>query len=70
MRNTRFGVLNTGIELGNLGGGIFSGLLCLYGRSFRPTSPIRRTKERTGRNQPCPCNSNRKYKSCCGGLKK
>ena len=27
--------------------------------------PIRRTDERTGRNDPCPCGSGKKYKKCC-----
>jgi uncharacterized protein len=25
------------------------------------------TREKTGRNDPCPCGSGRKYKKCCGG---
>jgi hypothetical protein len=29
-------------------------------------SPIKRTKPKTGRNQPCPCGSSKKYKKCCG----
>ena len=28
--------------------------------------PVRRSKEKVGRNQPCPCGSGRKYKKCCG----
>lgn len=28
--------------------------------------PVRRTKKKVGRNQPCPCGSGRKYKKCCG----
>lgn len=70
MRNTRFGVLDNGIQLGSLGGGIFGGLLCMYSRSFRPVHPIRRTKDKVGRNQSCPCGSDRKHKNCCGGIKK
>jgi len=70
MINKKFGVLNTGIEFANFGGGLFGGLLCIYSRSFRPTGPIRRTKERIGRNQLCPCGSNQKHKNCCGGKKK
>lgn len=30
----------------------------------RPQMPVRKTK--IGRNDPCPCGSNRKYKHCCG----
>lgn len=33
----------------------------------RPTPPVRTEKyPGTGRNAPCPCNSGRKYKLCCG----
>ncbi|SAK62096.1 yecA family protein [Caballeronia glebae] len=28
--------------------------------------PMRRTSEKVGRNEPCPCGSGRKYKHCCG----
>jgi preprotein translocase subunit SecA len=28
--------------------------------------PIRHSGERVGRNDPCPCGSGKKYKSCCG----
>jgi len=28
--------------------------------------PVRRSRERIGRNEPCPCGSGRKYKRCCG----
>jgi len=28
--------------------------------------PIRRTGEKIGRNDPCPCGSGKKYKKCCG----
>ena len=26
------------------------------------------TSEKIGRNEPCPCNSGKKYKYCCGAL--
>ncbi|MFH0821609.1 MAG: SEC-C metal-binding domain-containing protein, partial [Pseudomonadota bacterium] len=29
-------------------------------------TPIKRKKEKIGRNAPCPCGSGRKYKKCCG----
>ncbi|SPB15526.1 yecA family protein [Caballeronia novacaledonica] len=29
-------------------------------------APMRRTSEKVGRNEPCPCGSGRKYKHCCG----
>jgi len=29
-------------------------------------SPIKNTKPKTGRNEPCPCGSGKKYKKCCG----
>ncbi|MBW2036915.1 MAG: preprotein translocase subunit SecA [Deltaproteobacteria bacterium] len=28
--------------------------------------PVRRTKKKIGRNDPCPCGSGKKYKKCCG----
>jgi hypothetical protein len=30
------------------------------------TVPIRRTTPKIGRNEPCPCGSNKKFKRCCG----
>lgn len=29
-------------------------------------SPIRKAEPKTGRNEPCPCRSGKKYKKCCG----
>jgi hypothetical protein len=29
-------------------------------------SPIKRAMPKTGRNEPCPCGSGKKYKKCCG----
>ena len=34
--------------------------------SAEPTAPIRRDAPRVGRNDPCPCGSGKKYKSCHG----
>ncbi|MCI5144097.1 MAG: hypothetical protein D3923_00905 [Candidatus Electrothrix sp. AR3] len=28
-------------------------------------SPARKSKKKTGRNDPCPCGSDKKYKKCC-----
>ena len=28
--------------------------------------PIRNESQKTGRNDPCPCGSGKKYKHCCG----
>jgi hypothetical protein len=33
---------------------------------FAPQEPFRREEEKTGRNDPCPCGSGKKYKKCCG----
>jgi preprotein translocase subunit SecA len=30
------------------------------------TRPIRNSEKKIGRNDPCPCGSGKKYKSCCG----
>jgi uncharacterized protein len=35
-------------------------------RRLAPAEPIRRAAAKVGRNDPCPCGSGRKYKSCCG----
>jgi preprotein translocase subunit SecA len=29
-------------------------------------APFRRPAPKTGRNEPCPCGSGKKYKKCCG----
>lgn len=31
-----------------------------------PKKPTTRATEKIGRNDPCYCGSNRKYKKCCG----
>ncbi len=31
-----------------------------------PISPITRKQEKVGRNDLCPCGSQKKYKKCCG----
>jgi len=31
-----------------------------------PVKPIHADDEKTGRNDPCPCGSGKKYKKCCG----
>jgi len=35
------------------------------GEGPSPTQPQRRGKK-TGRNEPCPCGSGKKFKKCCG----
>ncbi|MBI3872805.1 MAG: SEC-C domain-containing protein [candidate division Zixibacteria bacterium] len=30
--------------------------------------PLRRTEEKVGRNDPCPCGSGKKYKKCHGAV--
>jgi preprotein translocase subunit SecA len=37
------------------------------GDASQPTQ--RRTGEKVGRNDPCPCGSGKKYKKCCGAGK-
>lgn len=34
--------------------------------TWEPPRPFVRTLEKTGRNDPCPCGSGKKYKKCCG----
>jgi len=31
-----------------------------------PVTPKKRTSQKVGRNDPCPCGSGKKYKKCCG----
>ena len=31
-----------------------------------PPATIKLTEPKIGRNDPCPCNSGRKFKKCCG----
>lgn len=31
-----------------------------------PVQPIHKEAAETGRNDPCPCGSGKKYKKCCG----
>jgi hypothetical protein len=37
-----------------------------YRGAHFPSRPITTIKEKIGRNAPCPCNSGKKYKNCCG----
>jgi uncharacterized protein len=39
--------------------------LRLRGADSAPVAPWRRDKPRVGRDDPCPCGSGKKYKSCC-----
>ncbi|MEC7640987.1 MAG: YchJ family protein [Nitrospinota bacterium] len=32
----------------------------------KPAQPFKRSQPKVGRNDPCPCGSNKKYKKCCG----
>ncbi len=31
-----------------------------------PVHQVKRTSDKVGRNDPCPCGSGKKYKKCCG----
>jgi len=39
-----------------------------YSRGQNPSKkkPVRRSAQKVGRNEPCPCGSGKKYKKCCG----
>jgi len=41
------------------------------GKQAEPAKPVqaRRSAEKVGRNDPCPCGSGKKYKRCCGSSK-
>ncbi len=36
------------------------------GGSDQPKAPVKRSDQKVGRNDPCPCGSGKKYKKCCG----
>ena len=52
---------------------MIAGLTHIY-RYFEPDrlahaaskAPFRRAEPKVGRNDPCPCNSGKKFKACCG----
>ena len=35
-------------------------------QNTRTLEPVKRDKNKVGRNDPCPCGSGKKYKNCCG----
>lgn len=37
------------------------------GGKSKPSLPLVRTGPKTGRNEPCPCGSGKKFKKCCSG---
>jgi len=37
-----------------------------HGDGTEQKKPVTRSKEKVGRNDPCPCGSGKKYKKCCG----
>jgi uncharacterized protein YecA (UPF0149 family) len=39
---------------------------CSQSNCCAPTAPIVNAQEKIGRNDPCPCESGRKFKKCCG----
>ena len=38
-----------------------------HGDGSETKRPVKRTAEKIGRNDPCPCGSGKKYKNCCMG---
>lgn len=39
-----------------------------YAKKEGRIKPQQVISDKTGRNEPCPCGSGRKYKKCCGGF--
>ncbi len=37
-----------------------------HGDGTSEKKPVKRTEQKIGRNDPCPCGSGKKYKQCCG----
>ena len=61
MIKREFGVSSSQTELVNVCGYF----LMLTKSSFRSVRSIRRSREKIGRNSPCPCDSGKKHKNCC-----
>ena len=41
-------------------------VIASHGEGEIQKKPVTRSKEKVGRNDPCPCGSGKKYKKCCG----
>lgn len=41
-------------------------LVFSHGDEVEKKKPVRRSEDKVGRNDPCPCGSGKKYKKCCG----
>lgn len=39
---------------------------CSQSSCCAPQSTVKHEQPKIGRNDPCPCNSGRKFKKCCG----
>jgi len=53
---------------GNLSAASLQGSGSGEGEAPQPGITVRREEGKVGRNDPCPCGSGRKYKSCCGRM--
>jgi uncharacterized protein YecA (UPF0149 family) len=45
---------------------MFPNMSGLHSKTTEPPAPRQTKYPGTGRNEPCPCNSGKKYKRCCG----
>lgn len=53
---------------GSILGGHVHGPHCRHGHhQHHSHDPYVRSAPKTGRNDPCPCGSGKKFKKCCGG---
>ncbi len=43
-----------------------NGIWYFYDAQLMPVKPFIREEPKTGRNDPCPCGSGKKFKKCCG----
>jgi len=43
-----------------------SGQSNVVSEAIQASTPIKRDVPKVGRNEPCPCGSGKKFKSCCG----
>jgi uncharacterized protein YecA (UPF0149 family) len=60
--------MNTKVEVNKAGEeeGHVHGPNCNHGHSHESLEPIKRSSPKVGRNDPCSCGSQKKYKKCCG----
>jgi uncharacterized protein YecA (UPF0149 family) len=54
------------INTKNTGINITTSSCCIRSSCCSPDKQVIRTEAKVGRNDPCPCDSGKKFKKCCG----